>query len=57
MMQERKGILALMNGEGAQGPGGGVGHRWAGNAAAGVLVALVVGRSRWFDCTCVLYEG
>lgn len=44
MMQERKGILALMNGEGAQGPGGGVGHRWAGNAAAGVLVALVVGR-------------
>lgn len=32
VMHERKGMLALMEGEGAQGPDGGLGHRWAGNA-------------------------
>lgn len=29
MMHERKGILALVKGEGAQGTDGGVDHRWA----------------------------
>lgn len=59
MMHERKGILVLVKGEGAQAQMEGLatdGQREC--RAAGMLVALVVGRSgSRSDCTYFLYEG